>query len=248
MFKRIRELFSSGPKSSAPAPTPTAPPSPQLVAPFEIVQVSGTEVSSTWNTLRERRGIVPVLLGNRDSTERVLELPELNQQSFEAIRDKGLRLDIEEWIAQRLREEPEHYVVDDTATAPVSPISAFSPAYDIRTGKPLAEVFIGLIPVDEPWLVPAYLKMGGWNDCPDATVQLGFFKRWFDLYGAVVTTVADDIIEFNVSRPPTTAEASRRLAMEQYVYCTDIVDQGVQTLGNLAAALRGSPNWYFWWD
>jgi hypothetical protein len=253
MFKRIREqlsaLFASD--SKPPNPTPTsaaAPPPPQLVAPFEILRVSGTAVPSTWSTLRKRPGIVPVLLGDRESTGRVLELPQLNQHSFESIRDTGLGLDLEEWMAERLREEPERFQVDDTTTGPVSPISPFSPAYDIRTGTPLPEVFIGLIPVAEPWLVPAYLKMGGWNDCPDATVQLGFFKRWFDRYGAVVTTMADDVIEFNVSRPPTTAEAARQLAMEQYVYCTDIVDQGVETLGNLAAALRGSPNWYFWWD
>jgi len=49
------------------------------------------------------------------------------------------------------------------------------------------------------------------------------------------------------SRPPT-REAALELAREQYVYCSDIVDQGVQTLSALAAVLMQSAWWYFWWD
>ena len=38
------------------------------------------------------------------------------------------------------------------------------------------------------------------------------------------------------------------LALEQYAYCNDIVDQGVETVGRLADGLMKSHNWYFWWD
>ena len=38
------------------------------------------------------------------------------------------------------------------------------------------------------------------------------------------------------------------LALEQYAYCNDIVDQGVGTIGALADGLMKSHNWYFWWD
>jgi hypothetical protein len=49
------------------------------------------------------------------------------------------------------------------------------------------------------------------------------------------------------SRPPT-RKAALELAREQYVYCSDIVEQGAQTLSALAAMLMGSGWWYFWWD
>ena len=264
MFKRIHELLSSlstaNSKQSARGLTPEpssphsgdAPPKGAegvpLSASCEVMRVSGAEAPGTWDALRKRSRIAPVLLGNRESADRVLGAMQSHQQTFESIRDAGLRLDVDEWIAECLREDPERFAVDETQTGPADRIPAFSPAYDIRTRKPYPEVFFGLIPVEAPWLVPAYLKFGGWNDCPDAVVQLAFFRRWFERYGAVVTTVADDVIEFNVARPPMSPEASRQLAWEQYVYCTDIVDQGVQTLGNLTAALQGSSNWYFWWD
>ena len=48
-------------------------------------------------------------------------------------------------------------------------------------------------------------------------------------------------------RPGTRAEALA-LAQEHYDYCYDIVDQGVGTLSQLAAALMNDDWWYFWWD
>jgi hypothetical protein len=38
------------------------------------------------------------------------------------------------------------------------------------------------------------------------------------------------------------------VAREQYAYCPDIVDQGVGSIGELAAEHVCSPSWYFWWD
>ena len=48
--------------------------------------------------------------------------------------------------------------------------------------------------------------------------------------------------------PPTTRSAAYQLAWEQYIYCSDIVIQGTQTLSNLAASLLNAPIWFFWWD
>jgi hypothetical protein len=79
-------------------------------------------------------------------------------------------------------------------------------------------------------------------------VHLAFFRHWHDRYGARVITVTNDIIEFAVTRPPSTPAAANELAREQFVYCPDIVHQGVNTVGNLRASLLNSPNWYFWWD
>ena len=57
-----------------------------------------------------------------------------------------------------------------------------------------------------------------------------------------------DIIEMSVAHPPRTRESALIVAREQYVYCSDIVDQGVGTISNLAATLLNGRIWYFWWD
>ncbi len=77
---------------------------------------------------------------------------------------------------------------------------------------------------------------------------MAFFKSWFERYGAVVTAIGPDTVEFSVANPPKTMEEARILAREQFVYCADIVFQGVQSVENLAKVLVNGGNWYFWWD
>lgn len=223
------------------------PEAPPLAAPFDLVPAAGRDAARTWRTLR-RPGLHPVLLGDREAAEGALEVLGGNEEDGQEILAAGLALDVDAWIRTQRAEDPEHYAEDLSVSGEVEPNGEFTQAADILTGKPHREVLFALVPVDEPWQVPAQLKPGGWNDCPPAHVHLAFFKRWHERYGAVVTTVTNDVIEFSVERPPTDAGEAMQLAREQFVYCPDVVDQGVQTIGNLAAVLRGSRNWYFWWD
>lgn len=103
------------------------------------------------------------------------------------------------------------------------------------------------IPVEEPWQVFAYLPFGGWNDCPDTPELMAMAKRWYEQYGAVPAVVTHDVLEFRLPRP-VDREAAPALALEQYAWCSDIVEQGVGTIGALADTLARSTVWYFWWD
>ncbi len=71
---------------------------------------------------------------------------------------------------------------------------------------------------------------------------------WQQKYKAEIVAATHDVIEMRVGSPPTTRDAALALAREQYAYCSDIVDQGCETLSNLAAALLKGKTWYFWWD
>ena len=57
-----------------------------------------------------------------------------------------------------------------------------------------------------------------------------------------------DLMELIVAQPPATRAAAERLALEQFLYCPDNVEQGARTLHNLAVSLWRAPSWYFWWD
>jgi hypothetical protein len=107
---------------------------------------------------------------------------------------------------------------------------------------------MGLVPTTTPWEVPAFLRMGGWNSCPDAAVHCAIHRYWQSQFGAVIVAATADVVEMDVSRPPGTREAAMELAKQQYNYCSDIVDQGTETLSLLAASLLNGAAWYFWWD
>ena len=103
------------------------------------------------------------------------------------------------------------------------------------------------IPVKNPWEVFAFLPFGGWNECPETLELMSVSKYWYEQYGAVLSAMSADELEF-IIEAPVSMEAAVRLAKEQYLFCPDIVDQGVGTTGALANSIYRSVYWYFWWD
>jgi hypothetical protein len=166
----------------------------------------------------------------------------------------GLGFDAVQWLAERWKEIREDEL-DDGCRGEMPKMRASKPLtndglYLIRSlnKKSKGAIFLALLPVGDPWIVPAYLGHGGWNDCPDATAQVCMQKYWFERYGALPIVEGGDYVELCVERPPQTGKAALELAEEQFAFCQDIVSQGTQTIENLAAELFQSPLWFFWWD
>ncbi|MCL1866884.1 MAG: DUF4253 domain-containing protein [Oscillospiraceae bacterium] len=114
--------------------------------------------------------------------------------------------------------------------------------------SPYPELIIAKIPAENPWELPAWVPMGGFNDCPVPYEQVAVFKRWNEKYGAVPGLVTSAVWEFYVESPPETDEEALALAMEQYAFCGDIVWQGLGTIRDLAKSLKNCNMWFFWWD
>ena len=119
---------------------------------------------------------------------------------------------------------------------------------DWETGRPFKTVYITILPTENAWEAPIYLRFGGWNANPMPEIHAAAFRRWEEAYGAVPAVMQSDIIEFHVERPAKTRDAARALAREFYIYCNDIVDQGVGDMSVLAALAMSDAPWYFWWD
>jgi hypothetical protein len=96
--------------------------------------------------------------------------------------------------------------------------------------------------------VPAHLQNGGWNEVPAACEQVAMLRYWHERYGARLRCFSDDVMEFDVARPPEDRAGGLALAREQFIFCPDLVEQGIGALRPLAAALVDSRRWYFWWD
>ena len=110
-------------------------------------------------------------------------------------------------------------------------------------------LILAKIPVKNPWEIFAYLPFGNWNECPDTPQLMAAAKYWFERYGAVPAAMSHDELEFLLPAPISKKNAME-VALEQYGFCPDIVDQEPEdaTVGALADVLRQSTVWYFWWD
>jgi hypothetical protein len=81
-----------------------------------------------------------------------------------------------------------------------------------------------------------------------ARAQVAAMRTWRDRYGAELIGMSSDTLNLRVATRPKTRQEALALARDHYVYCTDIVDQGLQTYSALAASLMANEWWFFWWD
>jgi hypothetical protein len=152
-----------------------------------------------------------------------------------------------EEVLAAMEREPEEPALGEWPVKP-EPSVGLTVVRDILTGKPLPKVYVGMAPTDDWTTIPAYLRWGGWNECPAAEYHVAAMRGWRDRYGAELVGMSDDTINLRVASRPKTREEALALAREHYIYCADIIDQGFPSYSALAAYLMANDWWYFWWD
>lgn len=246
--------------------------------PVWAVQVSSPDAVSLWQDLaRAGYGIGwPVIIGSDDDRSILTDIDPLPASETLAkaaategaafLRDEWRsRLDVGDWS----NEEAEEFaalaaeVEESGDTLWLAPESA-GQTHDARApfdgeeflrssvaegyrGAP-RPVWIALTPASAPHDAPAFVSFGRFNDCPPPDVHVALHRRWAKLHGAEIFALSGDVIEARVRRPPQTKTQALALALEQYLYCPDIVEQGTQTVRRLADDLQNRPAWFFWWD
>ena len=111
------------------------------------------------------------------------------------------------------------------------------------------EMLLLQVPTDDPADIPAYLPFGGWNDCPNAETQLAFTHYWREKYGAIPAALdGADCLEFLVERPVADPLEAKKVAVEQFAFCSDLPFQVFEDFEQLTEFIHQSRQWYFWWD
>ena len=215
------------------------------------LSVPGAAAVALWQALRsvvDATGYWPVLLVGEE------DLEEYDEETWDEQGDSpldiivaALSLDAAAWVRERLAaagRTPEVGPWPDD----VMPATTFTIPYDLPTWTPLPVVYVALVPTREGWQAPAFLRYGAWNACPHPEEHVCLMKHWAERYDAEPLGMARDRVEMSVARPPHGRATALALAAEQYAYCSDIVDQGTETLSALAAGLMDGTAWFFWWD
>ena len=223
---------------------------------FTTLKIPGGDAIRLLNEHRSRypaTGQYPFLIGDAEDLARIEEAAKFyDQDPAETIRI-SLDLNPLEWIAgeQKFAEEDHGFSPDKIVgdwPGEVAEKGSIGLHKEVLSGKIKPEVYLGLAKIEKPWHLPAILRYGGWNECPGPEVHCALHREWQKRYGAEITGMSGDIVECVVTKPPTDRNEATILAWEQYWYCVDIVEQGCESVSNLAATLLNSPYWYFWWD
>lgn len=223
---------------------------------MRFVESTGVEAPSTLERLIEEAragGPWPLLLGGENGKEAVETSSQVNREHYGSANQILLdanALSVADYFEQQRQERQEfieEVLNDEWPSEPLARVD-LTTHLKLSNNRPLAKVYFALLDVERPADSFAAIMWGGWNDCPDATVQTAIHRRWEDQWGAEVVSVTQDIVQCKVSRPPKTREDALCLAQEQYLYCPDIVEQGCDSIPRLASTLIDADYWYFWWD
>ncbi|MGV9451703.1 DUF4253 domain-containing protein [Streptomyces sp. NPDC003635] len=97
--------------------------------------------------------------------------------------------------------------------------------------------------------VPALLNwLGACNYGITGPEHQAVLSHFHELYGAELVTLEGSVLELLITRRPRTPRSVATAALEQYAYCSDVVDQGVGSVEALVEAQLLGGSWYFWWD
>ena len=198
----------------------------------------------------EKEGFLPMLVAVdellleclEDSDQVRAELLAAPLESGEEFLQKWLK-EIKEELGE---DEPDYWEQLMGEVSDGEGIDSFLSLRDFN-GKKTVPVVLAEIPIKNPWEVFAYLPFGGWNECPANEEHMAVAKYWFEKYGAIPALMTHDVLEYSLPAP-VSQERAMEVAWEQFTYCSDIVEQGVGTVGRLADGLAESSCWYFWWD
>lgn len=247
---------------------------------IERIEVAGADAVAEWERLRAGGGVFPVLAAGLEPGDLVIPEPDelaawlaeaakidaealLAERYFDPVGGFGEEHEGEDFDDEAGEEESDEDLDEEVEDdAPSSESGDDDDAGESRRDEPVAirdiltgvlhpKVEILLLRGGADWMVPCRLGFGGWNDCPSPAEQSAVLASWNRRYGAVVEAITRDTIEMRVERPPTTPEAARALAIEQYAFCPDMVDQsdfGEDPIGELAESILNANRWYFWWD
>lgn len=215
--------------------------------------VSGSDAVAAWRKYQaawRKKGCSAVVLGDAEEVANRAELMRNDTSPVEDTLRAAEAKDAATFFTERAAEYAEYDT--DLATGPwpdhAVPPSPLTAHTEVGSGRPKPVIYLARVPTPHAWEVPAHLKAGGWNDCPFPESQVAVLKYWHKKYGAEVYSLTSDVLECLVARPPATRPDALALAREQFLFCSDIVHQGTESVEVLAATLLGSEVWFFWWD
>lgn len=235
----------------------------KAVTGFEFKHCHGSQAFALWKNLRKDSEFYPVIIGSEEAMTYTVERCSSQLETEIIETDPGSFEFPGKFLEKKQKEAAQYYEVEDVTfdlTQSVNDVLGrwTEEPYEAVQDEPTVirnykgdfhdTVYIALIPTDDWTKVPALMQFGGWNYCPEDEWHVAAFRHWDKLYSAELVSMTQAIVELRVKHRPQMLRDAVTLAMEQYHYCNDIVDQGVDDPANLAKFLMQNNMWYFWWD
>lgn len=155
---------------------------------YELMYVRGKDAVRRALELRQEwAGVAtPLIIGTQDNFSDLTDL--WGEEDFAAVTpqdylDSATKLDLGKWFQDQrteVAEDPEHLEHINKPSDWNTRTGAgedFSVVREVLSRKLHPWVLLAKIPTPQPYETPAYLKFGGWNACPEASVHVAVWKN-----------------------------------------------------------------------
>jgi hypothetical protein len=213
--------------------------------PFEYENLSGREAFGIVSGNNKNQNRSTIVL---DDVEYLKQMLYYNKESVGDIINRASTMKAE-LILSYQTSLSEFYNKTNRSSHIKETLTQCSKEFDNNFGfKSSPEVTVGYIPTKNNFEIPAYLKFGGWNECPKPEEHVCIHRYWFNKYSSKIIFVSSHSMDCILEYPPDNADEALKLAHEQYMYCKDIIIQGSGSISSLAGKLLNNPHWHFFWD
>lgn len=204
----------------------------------------------------KKEGFTPILVALTPYVVQVLRygLSSTESQRLEVI-GRAATIDPLQFLSQRTEgafsadmDDSSEIAKSDVEDEAATPITDFLGLLDYQTLEFRAPLLLLRLPTATPWEAPAWIPMGGFNDCPNPEEQIAVFRHWYYTYGAIPATASESEWELHVPSPITDRETVKKVAREQMGFCPDLALQVMDGPEGVKRNLPHSTVWYFWWD
>ena len=175
-------------------------------------------------------------------------LQKAKEEPASSIIQAAERIDLAAWLLRTLATHTYGGVPHGAWPPEAEPNHHFSIVDYSFHKEPLPPLYIGLIPTDKSWQVPAFLHFGGLNNCPTAEIHIKLLRYWYDHCGTEVVGITPGRMDLLITQPIRERADAFALAEMMWVYWVAFVNDDTGVVEELAAWLIGSTAWYFWWD
>lgn len=104
---------------------------------------------------------------------------------------------------------------------------------------------LALVGVDNPWAAMWMFGTNAANYDRDTAAVVKWMQRFAKENDVTFDTISFDLCAGRFNKPPVDYAA---MAKKMYEFCPDIVDQGTGDVEKLAAELKRTGRFFFWWD
>ena len=201
---------------------------------------------------RKKEVFVPVLVISDSILLDTLEILEEPSYSKEALLQQELDgekilqeyMKYHSYFQHDFQEDPSEFFQEELNYKRSTSLSSFRIYGDKEQIK---EMILFEVPVQNPWEVIAWIPMGNWNACPNASDMMAICKKWYQTCGAIPAVISHDTLEFFVKHPVKEKQTAWELAKEHCLFCPDTFDIDL-TLKSVAEYIYQASIWHFWWD